>query len=251
MATTKTLLEMTQDILSEISGDDVNSIFDTEESEQVAGIIASTYRSLMSNQNWPHMRTIFELTASGDDTLPTHMTLPENLKEVTCIRYDIRKNGETRKKFTEMKYLYPDQFLNKLNVRDNTASTVDTITDPTGVELFITNNAAPTYFTSFDDDTIVFDSYDSAIEDTLIGDKTQCTGYVLLTMTIADATVPNLPVDVFSLLMEEALSVCQFRIKEIRDLKAEQEAGRQKRTLSRKAWKVNKQTRYPDYGKKK
>ena len=40
-----------------------------------------------------------------------------------------------------------------------------------------------------------------------------------------------------------------FKLKEVQDIKSEQEAGRQQRWLSRKAWTVNGGIRYPNYGR--
>ena len=48
-----TLLEMTQDILSNMSSDEVNSISDTTESLQVATIIKQKYFDLISRVNRP------------------------------------------------------------------------------------------------------------------------------------------------------------------------------------------------------
>ncbi len=42
-----TLLEIVQEILSDMDSDEVNSIDDTTESEQVATIVKSTYLSMM------------------------------------------------------------------------------------------------------------------------------------------------------------------------------------------------------------
>ena len=50
------LLEITQDILNDMDGDEVNSIDDTFESAQIAQIIKSTYYAIISNRNWPHTR---------------------------------------------------------------------------------------------------------------------------------------------------------------------------------------------------
>jgi len=42
-----TVLEIVQDILNDIDGDEVNSIDDTLESEQVAQIVKSTYDAII------------------------------------------------------------------------------------------------------------------------------------------------------------------------------------------------------------
>ena len=47
-----TLLEIVQEILSDMDSDEVNSIDDTVESQQVASIVRSAYMAIMSNRNW-------------------------------------------------------------------------------------------------------------------------------------------------------------------------------------------------------
>ena len=47
----KSLLEIVQTILLDMSGDEVNSIQDTEEALQVASIVQNTYLAMMSNTN--------------------------------------------------------------------------------------------------------------------------------------------------------------------------------------------------------
>lgn len=46
------LLELVQDILNDLNADNVNSIDDTIESQQVAQIVKSTYFALMHVRNW-------------------------------------------------------------------------------------------------------------------------------------------------------------------------------------------------------
>ena len=79
----QTLLEITQDILSIMDGDEVNSIFDTEESEQVAKIVRRTYNAMVSNSNWLHTRKGLVLISSGDNSKPTHISLPSDVKQST------------------------------------------------------------------------------------------------------------------------------------------------------------------------
>jgi hypothetical protein len=82
----KTLLELVQDILSDMDGDEVNSIDDTIESAQVAQIIRATYEAMMSSRNWPHQRRLLTLVPSGDNTLPTHVTMQEEIKEMIGVK---------------------------------------------------------------------------------------------------------------------------------------------------------------------
>lgn len=246
----KTLLEMTQDILSDMSSDEVNSIDDTIESAQVAQIIRSTYDSMIDSRNWPHLRRSIRFQGSGDTSLPTHVTIQDTVKEVLFIKYNCIKDGETRKVYREIKWVDPDNFLRILNKRDNDQDNVDVISDPGGIELLIKNDVAPTYYTSFNDSIVVMDSYDAAVDATIQTSKIQGYAYVSPTWTHTNNFTPDLPEEAFSKLLEEAKSTCMFRLKQVQDLKAEQNSRRQDVWLSRKAFRVNGGIKYPDYGRR-
>lgn len=244
-----TLLELTQDILNDMDGDQVNSTTDTFESEQVAQIIKSTYFAMISNRNWPHTRHTVQILPSGTSALPTHMNVQESIKELCFINYNKVKVGSSRKLYKPVKYLYPDDFLRVINARNSDSDTVDVITDPTGVELLITNNTAPAYYTSFDDEQLVFDSYDNEVDTTLQQSKVQAHAYVIPTWTTSDDFIPDLPAEAFTALLEESKSRAMLKLKQVQDVKAEQEASRQQRWLSRNARRVNGGIRYPNYGR--
>jgi hypothetical protein len=245
-----TLLEIVQDILSDMDSDEVNSISDTAESEQVAQIVKSTFYAQMNTRNWPHTRKLIALEASGNIALPTHTKLADAVKELISVSYNCAKLGDTKRSYKNIKYLDPDDFLRMTNRRNSDEANIDIIVDPTGIELLIRNDQAPTYLTSFDDVTIVFDSYDAAVDDTIQNSKVQAMGYVIPTWETSDDFIPDMPDEGFTVLLEEAKSRASFKLKQTADQKAEQEAGRQNRWLSRKAWRVAGGVKYPDYGRR-
>lgn len=245
----KTLIEIVQDILSDMGSDEVNSISDTVESSQVAQIVRTTYENMMANRNWPHQKKLAKLLASGNSSLPTHMRLDDDVKEIISVKYNCIRSGETRKVYRDIKYIEPDDFLRVLYNRDNTASNVDVIVDPTGVELFIKNDSYPTYLTSFDDVTLVFDSYDSDVESTLQESKVQVLAYVIPTWTHEDMYTPDLPSEAFPALIEEAKNRSFQKIAQRVDQTAAIEARRQQSWLARKAWRVAGGVKYPSYGR--
>jgi len=247
---TKTLLDITQEVLSEMDSDEVNSISDTVESEQVANIVITVYRDMMSNRNWPHQRGAAIMTARSDSDFPTHMILDSSIKELISVRYNKALTGETRKKYELITYKNPDDFLAYTNNRDNDNSTVDVVTDDSGIDLLIINNTHPKYYTSFDDTNIIFGSYDNTIDTTLQVSKVQALGYILSLLTFADESVPSIPDEALSALIEESKSRAQLKLRQFQDVKSEQESSRQQRWLSRKAWKTNGGIQYPSYGKK-
>lgn len=244
------LLELVTDILNDMDSDQVNSIDDTFESQQVAQIIKSTYYAQMSTRNWPHTRKLVSLEASGTDALPTHTKLISPIKELISVNYNCVKVGETRKRYKPIKYIEPDNFLRITNARNSDESNIDVIIDPTGVELLIRNDLDPTYLTSFDDTTIVFDSYNNAVDDTIQESKVQAMAYIIPVWSGTDSFIPDLPDEAFSGLLEESKSRAMFKLKQMTDSKAEQESGRQQRWLSRKAWRVAGGVKYENYGRK-
>lgn len=246
-----TLIEIVSEILSDTSSDWVSSINDTEESEQVAQIVKSTFNAMMVNRNWPHTQQVLSLTPFADNDRPTHTRIETPFKELISIYYNKQRNGETRRNYQIIRFKAPDEFLRYIYARNNSNPDTDIVIDPSGVELLILNNKAPEYYTSFDDKTIVFDSYDSEVDSTLQASKFTVRGYVIPSFELRDDFVPDLPIEAFPALIEEAKSKVFIRLKQMQDPKSEQEARRQNSWLSRKARRINKQNIYPEnYGRK-
>ena len=247
-----TLIEMVQDILSEMDGDEVNSFTDTAEAEQVSQIIKTTYMEMMSNRNWPHLKKLVKFNSSTNTALPTHQTLSQDIKEICFIRYDVRSGDETRRKYNEMKYKSPEDFLSFTNTRNSDKAEVVVVTDPAeGVEIMLLNNVAPQYFTSFDEEVLVFDAYDNTTGQTLITNRFQAQAYVSPSWVMEDDAAPDLPSEAFAALLEESKSVCFHALKQMNNDKAEQKARRQQRWLAQKSWAVADLEVYPNYGRKR
>lgn len=245
----KTLLEIVQDILNDLESDEVNSISDTVEAAQVAQIVRSTYEAIIGGKDWPHLNELFQLD-SGTVARPTHMKLPENILKINWVKYNKRKTTDTKDFVLEVVYKEPEDFLKLLDERDSSSTTVDVITDASGVSLNVLNNAAPSYYTSFDNEYLVFDSYDSAVEANLQNSKTQCYGQRDPTFTLSDSFIPDLPVQMFPYLQNEAKSTAFLLLKQMANQKAEQHSVTQRRRMSQQAWRVKRGITYPNYGRK-
>lgn len=245
-----TLLEIVQDILSDMVSDEVNSIDDTIESQSVAQIVKSTYLDMITNRNWPHTRKLIQLDGLSNINLPVYLRLPTNLKELVTIEYDGRKIGNTSNSYRELKYKHPDEFLKLMSGRKSDADNVLIVTDPSGVKLNIINNKAPEWFTSFNDVEIVCDSYDASVDDTLKASKTNCIAYLIPAWERSNTAIPDLPIEAFPALLAEAKSSSFYTIKQMVNEKAEQKATRQNRWLARKAWRAHGGVRYDDYGRR-
>lgn len=245
------LIEMVQDILSDLNSDEVNSISDTIESLQVAQIVKSVFFEMIANKNWPHLRKLSTLQASNDISHPTHMKVRDNVKELEWIEYNKRTvEAPLRNKYEPLKYLAPDQFLALVSKRDNTLDNVEEISDFSGIKLHIFNDKHPVYYTSFDDDWIVCDGYIKTLESTLQEVNSRISVYEEPSWQMDDGFIPDLPSEAFPALLAEAKSTSFVRIKQMPDQKAEQQSVRQRNWLSRKAWKVKGGIVLPNYARR-
>ncbi len=158
-----TLLEMVKDIMSYSDSDEVTNIDDTVESEQVVDIIESVYRQIVENDTVPELDQLFQLTVDTGNTTFTYPTTMEVLYELW---YDKQKSGATDVNFEPVLYKAPDAFLRLSNSRNSGDTNVETIAEPggSGVNLYIENDKAPDFWTSFDDEHIVLDSYDIGVD---------------------------------------------------------------------------------------
>lgn len=246
----KTLLDLTQSILNDMDGDEINSISDTVESQQVAQIIRDTYDEIISSREWPHLARLISLTPMGA-TYPTHMETNDAWVFMSWIKYNVRNASATRDRYEDILYMTPEDFLLLSNSRNSSASEVDTISDPvTGVKLFIVNDDHPRYWTTFDDETIVFDAYDSAVETNLQESKFQCYGNVEPSWSHTDNFTPDLPAKAFSYLLAEAKSVAFNALMQVGNQKAEQQSRRQRIWLSREKWRNGQGMQFPDFGRR-
>ncbi len=245
------LLEIVQEILSDMNSDNVNSISDTIEAQQVAIICRRTFENLYNDRIWPRNGQLFQLEALSDNARPTHMKFQEDVSEVLWVKYDTRTAISDPIKYTDITYKSPEDFLAFVMQRDATKDFAETVIDIHGVPLIIHNNHAPTYYTSFDDEHLVFDSYDSTMDSTLQASKSQVFGYREPVWEMEDTFVPDIPSKAFPYFINEAKSICFLKIKEVFSQKDEQHSNRQKSWLSRRKRTVKNGVRYPDYGRKR
>jgi hypothetical protein len=246
----ETLLSIVNKVLSSISGDEINSIGDTIEALQVADLVQAEYEDMISVGNWEHLRTLAQLDASGDNTKPTHMQVPEDVSEVEWIKYDqtvLSDNG--RPKVNTIPYLYPDQFLNMTNGRDPAEANVDSIVDFGGTNILVRNDIPPSFWTSFDDEWAVFDSYDSDVDTTLQSAKTQCLYFISTAFSLTDSFIPVLPSEEFPRLVNRCKMAAWRDIKQQTNRRLTARGRKQDTWSTNKRWKLQGGFRFDGYGR--
>lgn len=245
------LLEMVQDILSDMNSDNVNSISDTIEAGQVARLVKSTFINLHNDRIWPHAGQLFRLDSLADTNRPTHMLMAENVIEVSWVKYNVQATINKPLDYKNIIYKTPEDFLTFVMSRDSSLAYAQTVIDFNGTPLIIYNNAQPTYYTSFDDKHLVFDSFDITMDSTLQNSKTQVFGYIEPEFLMEDDFVPEVPAKAFPYFISECKNVCFLKVKEVFSQSDAQTSTRQKSWLSRNKSKVKNETKYPNYGRKR
>lgn len=203
------LLDIVQDLLSDIDGDEVNSISDTVESTQIATVVRDIFRNIVDEFDLEHIQQSFQLTASGTTARPTHMDVPEGTHSVEFVKYDTATTVGGDQKYKDVHWMEPKDFVDYISMRSESDSTVTEVTDDeSSVKLLIRNDKAPDYFSTLDGGyTFIFDSYDSDVESTLQSSKTHCYGTVKPDLTLSDTATIDLPHSLVTLLRNEARSM--------------------------------------------
>lgn len=254
-----TLLKMVQDILSTMDSDEVNSISDTTESLQVASAIEHAYIDIISRSNLPNHFDMFELNASLDFDKPTIMFLPEDCIGLNWVKYDKRQANDTEPNYQKVSYLPQDVFFDYVlrykdqNLSDTVRFQIPGLNDAT-IDIVGLNNKAPDYYTSFNDRTIIFDSYDNAIDGTLMKTKTLCYGEFGKVFRMEDDFIPDLEPRQFSLLFNEAKASCFADMKQTVNDRAESKVKKGWITLQNQKNSIPSRPSFyettPNYGRK-
>lgn len=245
----RTLLDMTQHILSAMDSDEVNSISDTIESMQVAELIRQVYYDIATDLGLPEHETLIELSASGDNDKPVLMTIPETVTRVTNINYDIRGSDNDSvdlPNWRPLKCLGLNEFITMTQAfRGN--DNVDSMQVSSGGDTFEFlhyKDRPPTYYMTFDDQQIIFDSYDYLVDTTLQKSKTLCYGSRYSTFTMADNFVPDLDPTQFSYFINKAKVRAFAELKQLQHQEALGEARRQKIIVQKRMNKAPHQSMF-------
>jgi len=246
-----TLLEVVQSTLDAMNHDPVNSISDTVESLQIAEEARVTYYDLMDRDDWPHLYKLIPLEAVADTARPNFLKMPSEVVRIYNLKYETTKSTDDHRTFEFIKYCPPKEFLDRIHTRRTDNTDVTVVLNFDNVPMFILNDEAPTFWTSFDDEYIVFDSYDSAVDTTMQSSKSLVEAKVIPAWTSSDTFVPDMPEQMFSVFLAEVRAAAFTYWKQGQSPKDEQRAARGISRLRKDARKIDEQDRKVRYGRKR
>lgn len=250
----KTVLDFTQNILSAMSSDEVNSISDTTESMQVAEIVKTSFFNIMARAGLPEQKKPFQLDASQSGIEPNLMFIPEDITSMEWLKYF---NVSTKIPQYEYVTILPlQQFSDYVNGYDPSQSNVSTLTLTLQSQKFTfnyKNDIQPKYCTLIANYYVVFDSFKHTVDSTLQSTKTMAFGHSSPVFRLEDKFEPLLDPAQIPLLLNEAKSLAFFELKQMAHSKAEQEAKRQWSSLQKDKSIDNKPSAFdqlPNFGRK-
>lgn len=279
-----TLLAMTQDVLSELTSDEVNSISDTTESMQVATMIKNKYNDIITRAGLTKHQQLFQFNASNNTSEPVLMIVPNNVCDIQWIKYydtrisdvedgdDIHDlnldiiegdsgNDDTAPSYKYVTLLPVQQFLemtNRFNTNESNVASFTFSDTSNALNYNFTfnykNDRQPHYACIISNNYVVFDSFDNTQDTTLQASKVMGFGSVLPDFTITDSFVPDMDEEQFPLLLNEVKAWAFFVLKQMPHAKAEQEAKRQWGTIQRNKSIDNKPSWFdqlPDFGRRR
>jgi hypothetical protein len=231
-----------------MDSDEINSIGDTVESLQVAQEVETTYYEIMANLKLPERNKLISFEALVDpDNRPNYLKVKDSVDNIEFLMYNI--GTEAAPDYRKITYMEPKDFLLYL-VKNTEGASTTVVTDFEGAKFPVKNDSHPTYYTSFDDTYLVFDSYDSTVDDTLQESKAFAMAQVLPTFEMSDDYTPELPAKYFPLLIAEAASMCFINHKQVPNSKEEQRSRRQMvRHLNNRRRTSEANPKGPDYGR--
>lgn len=239
-----TLLEMTQQILSAMDSDEVDSISDTVESTQVANLLKQVFYDIATDIRLPTHEAIFELNASGDNTKPCIMYIPSNVCRIDWIKYDNKLSTDTNSDYVEVKNMgFVDFLARQRGLREQASGVVEQtfVSNGENHNIMCRSDQMPMFYTDVGNYTLIFDSYDNTQDTTLQKSKTMCGGVIYPTWSATDNFTPDLDPYYFSYFLNKAKARAFVELKQSDNPEARSEARRQKIVLQKRKERVQQE----------
>jgi len=191
-----TLLELVQDMLVATDSENVTDVGETEDAGMCVNIANREFERLISKFRWRHTRAFGKLVVRA------------NLHEMDLATTDIAIDPETLYYSGNRVYwMEPDLFLSYTLGRNTSDSNISEVGN---VKVFTDRD--PQYFTSFNDEVLIFDAYPDASG--LVAGDTDCLVYNAPTSRLTtDGEYFDLPSQAFPALGLRCISKAMLEIK--------------------------------------
>ena len=246
-----TRLEIVQDILSDADGDEVTSVSDTVEAEQVDRLVFTAYDTIVDQYDLPYTMQLWTQANSVEGS--TRFTIPTEVNRIEWLKYD-KSTDAAKPDFQIITFMEPAEFFDLVHSRDKSASNTTTNTFQS-VEYYVYNDRMPSYWTTTDDQVIIFDSFDSAVDTNgLVPAKIYGYGLQRPSLPADENDTITLPEELWGLLRDEVREMYWDFFRDGATPKVNQLARRSRVRSQRNKHKFKlrqpREDKRPDYGRK-
>jgi len=195
------------------------------------------------------LEKLIQLESLADSTKPNYLRIPDDATRIkeSRVMYDV-SDDVTKITMSQMVYMTTSEFLDRISnvpTEDNT----QTVTDFGGYKMKIYNDRAPQFFTSFDDEHLVFDAFDLEVESTLQQSKNGIITSQSSSFVPSDSYIIDFPEWFHVTFLNEFMAEASIAIREepLPRIEKKAKAGIVKARLKQR---VGKRTRTINYGRK-
>jgi hypothetical protein len=252
-----TIIQVVQKTLEALNLDEVNSLSDSPDAVQVAQIAQDSAYELLNQSEWPFTIRLEQLESIADADRPNYLRIPDEVTRIDYVRYDrtdpVNQDaaGTDLVEIPTIEWLPPESFLEMTLLRNTQIAEISTITDFNGGRYHIYTDRGPSYWTSFDDEYVVFDAYDSDIESTLQGNKSQAHVKWIEDIVISDDFQLDAPAHFFSTWLADVKSTAFIYMKQEASPKDEQRTRRGLTVLRRNASRTDNDDGKVKFGRRR
>lgn len=242
----KTILQFVQEIGAAISSDEIDELDESVEATDIATIFRQTFKEIIDRKSWKFLKDRVRVLDARTSALKCNLSIPDDVTRIQCLKYK-DTNGKPR----ELEWMEPCDFVTMLMERNPSLDTVDTVTNSDGVDLYIINDKAPRYYTSFDEVEVTFDAYESTKSDGVQASDSVIIATVVPVVDWSDptATLP-VPERMETLILNEAIASANYRLRQTADPRSERIARRQNISLRENEPKTRDQDKEQTYGRR-
>ena len=248
----RTILQLVQELGAGIGSDEIDSLDETIEVTEIVTLLKQTVDEVISRKRWEFLKDrVRQLDDRvGGSTQLNTLVIPSDVTRINCLRYRDTNNLNVTT-FLDVLYLQPCEFLEFVQARDSADTNITAIANADGVLINVLTDNTPTRWTSFDEENITFDAFDETVgTGNLIADSVIIADVVPVTDFTDPTAVLNVPERMESLIFNEALSTCNYRLRQTRDPKADRVALRQHRAMREQEHITNKDIKRINNGRR-
>lgn len=246
----RTLNYTVQRVCEKLDLDAVDSINDSQDAILIAREAEDTFFDLVSRNEWPERHDLLEIESMSDTNLPTGLRLPPNVLNISSLRYDITNPFvELPEEIKNLEQLSPEDFLDLMYSRNSDDASVYSAMYK-DIPLYLINDQAPTYYTTFDNKIIVLDSWVSTVETTVQGFKTIARGASVPTWLHEDSFVIPIDAVTYPLYLSELTAACSVYLNGAQSLEDERRRRSGMSRMRRKAFRTDNSIQKNEFGRK-